>query len=166
MPQLKTPAIVHWNLNHFVVLSRATGKAAVTHDRALGVRHLSYAEVSREFTGNALQLERAIDFTPADERREVSVKALIGTLDGWRQSFAFPSAIALTLELITLAAPRVSQFMIANVLMSNDTSLHNAGQHSPLVPENTYPPRRHSPPTSAGAACSTSRASRRSSWRT
>ncbi|MFB9241479.1 peptidase domain-containing ABC transporter [Massilia antarctica] len=122
---LKTPAILHWGLNHFVVLRRATAKKVVIHDPAVGVRHLSYAEISREFTGNALELERATEFSPVDERRKVSVKALIGKLDGWWRSFSLLFAIALGLELLTLAAPRFNQFMIDDVLMSNDASLRN-----------------------------------------
>src|SRR3954454_21915976 len=36
--QLNLPAIVHWGMNHFVVLKAITGKGIVVHDPAMGVR--------------------------------------------------------------------------------------------------------------------------------
>ncbi|MDM5178908.1 peptidase domain-containing ABC transporter [Massilia sp. DJPM01] len=125
LPEVKTPAILHWRLNHFVVLSRATAKEVVIHDPAAGLRHLSYEEVSREFTGTALELSPSTDFTPADERHKVSVKALMGKLDGWWPSFVLLFAMALGLEILMLVTPRISQFMIDDVLLSNDSGLRN-----------------------------------------
>ena len=125
LPYLKTPAILHWGLNHFVVLRSATAKEVVIHDPAIGVRHLSYAEVSRDFTGCALEFDPSTDFSPADERRKVSVRALMGKLNGWWQAFGLLFAISLAVELLALAMPRLNQFMIDDVLMSNDASLRN-----------------------------------------
>lgn len=49
--QLKTPCILHWDLNHFVVLSKVSSNGIVIHDPAVGVRQLSFVEVSPHFTG-------------------------------------------------------------------------------------------------------------------
>lgn len=125
LQQLQTPAILHWGLNHFVVLIKASKTKVIIHDPAEGERHLSYDEVSREFTGNALLLERTSEFRPADERRKISLTALMGKLEGWWQSFSLLFSIALALELLLLSAPRFNQFMIDDVLLSNDTSLRN-----------------------------------------
>ena len=122
---LKTPAILHFGLNHFVVLRRTTDKGIVIHDPAFGVRKLSYAEVSKEFTGGALELDRMTDFRPVDERRKISVKAMIGKLDGWWQSLALVFAIALGLEVLGLAAPRFQQYMVDEVLLSADRELRD-----------------------------------------
>lgn len=122
---LKTPAILHFGLNHFVVLRSATDKGIVIHDPAFGVRKLGYAEVSKEFTGGALELDRMTDFRPADERRKISVKAMIGKLDGWWQSLALVFAMALGLEVLGLAAPRFQQYMVDEVLLSADRELRD-----------------------------------------
>jgi ATP-binding cassette subfamily B protein RaxB len=122
---LKTPAILHFGLNHFVVLRSATDKGIVIHDPAFEVRKLGYAEVSKEFTGGALELDRMTDFRPADERRKISVKAMIGKLDGWWQSLALVFAMALGLEVLGLAAPRFQQYMVDEVLLSADRELRD-----------------------------------------
>jgi ATP-binding cassette subfamily B protein RaxB len=122
---LKTPAILHWGMNHFVVLRSVTAKGVLIHDPAQGVRHLSYAEVSAQFTGNALELEATVDFRPADERRKISLKALIGKLDGWWQSLALVFCMALGLEALGLAAPKLNQYVIDEVVVTADHSLRN-----------------------------------------
>ncbi|UOD28569.1 hypothetical protein INH39_24430 [Massilia violaceinigra] len=107
------------------MLRRATAREVVIHDPAVGVRHLSYPEVSRDFTGCALEFDPSTDFSPADERRKVSIRKLMGKLDGWWQAFGLLFAMSLAVELLVLAMPRLNQFMIDDVLMSNDASLRN-----------------------------------------
>src|SRR5438270_9738970 len=45
--KLRLPAILHWDMSHFVVLKAATRKEIVIHDPACGERVLSYAEASK-----------------------------------------------------------------------------------------------------------------------
>ena len=56
LAQLRLPAILHWDLNHFVVLKSVKTDAVVVHDPNMGERHYSMAEVSKHFTGIALEL--------------------------------------------------------------------------------------------------------------
>src|SRR5262245_17481373 len=61
---LKTPCILHWDLNHFVVLKQARGGGAVIHDPAFGVRRLTSSQLSKHFTGVALELDPVAGFEP------------------------------------------------------------------------------------------------------
>ncbi|EQD74391.1 toxin secretion ABC transporter, ATP-binding protein, partial [mine drainage metagenome] len=76
LPQLKTPCILHWDLNHFVVLKQADAKSIVIHDPAQGVRRLTLEEASKHFTGVALELWPAANFKPQKAREAISLKAL------------------------------------------------------------------------------------------
>ena len=58
--ELKLPAIIHWNMDHFVVLCGFTKKGAVIADPASGIRNVSEEEFSESFTGIALE------FTPTE----------------------------------------------------------------------------------------------------
>ncbi|HEX7559987.1 MAG TPA: cysteine peptidase family C39 domain-containing protein, partial [Usitatibacter sp.] len=40
LAQLRAPCILHWDLNHFVVLKSADARGAVIHDPAFGLRRL------------------------------------------------------------------------------------------------------------------------------
>src|SRR5438309_11216121 len=44
--QLRLPAILHWDMNHFVVLKSVTRKGIVIHDPAFGERFYSFAQAS------------------------------------------------------------------------------------------------------------------------
>jgi ATP-binding cassette subfamily B protein RaxB len=46
LPQLRAPCILHWDLNHFVVLKSADARGAVIHDPAFGVRRLTVSQLS------------------------------------------------------------------------------------------------------------------------
>ena len=53
---LTLPAVVHWDMNHFVVLKAITSKGVIVHDPASGSRMYLFAEASRHLTGVALEL--------------------------------------------------------------------------------------------------------------
>ncbi len=75
LDKLQTPCVLHWNLNHFVVLERVAGAKVVIHDPASGRRILSFDEVSRHFTGVALELAPGATFT----REKASNRLLSGS---------------------------------------------------------------------------------------
>ena len=74
--QLKTPAILHWDLNHYVVLKGVGRRSIVIHDPGLGERAFSFESASRHFTGVALELTP----TPAFQKRQIADRVEIGDL--------------------------------------------------------------------------------------
>src|SRR5919206_1488558 len=50
LAKLRLPAILHWDMNHFVVLKEATAKWIIIHDPAQGPRWLPYDEVSKHLS--------------------------------------------------------------------------------------------------------------------
>src|SRR5438128_3515327 len=64
LPQLQLPCVLHWDLNHFVVLTQVSHGKAVIHDPARGVRRLTLEEMSRHFTGVVLELSPTAEFPP------------------------------------------------------------------------------------------------------
>jgi ATP-binding cassette, subfamily B, bacterial CvaB/MchF/RaxB len=54
--KLQTPCILHWDMNHFVVLTKVSGKGAAAkfaiNDPAVGKRSLSSDEFSKHFTAH------------------------------------------------------------------------------------------------------------------
>jgi ATP-binding cassette subfamily B protein RaxB len=121
--QLKTPCVLHWNLNHFVVLRRAGPRGIVIHDPARGIRKLSLKEASDHFTGVALELSPAVDFAPVRERQAVSLRALTGRVRGLVPALVQILLLALALEVFTLAAPFYLQWVMDQVLVSADHDL-------------------------------------------
>ncbi|MFC4653993.1 peptidase domain-containing ABC transporter [Rheinheimera marina] len=121
--QLRMPCILHWNMNHFVVLLRVRRQGALICDPAQGQRLVPLKELDQSFTGIALELTPTAEFQPKDERQSLGLNSF------WQQSAGLGPALAkllllsLILQLFLLAAPYYSQLVVDEVLVSHDTPL-------------------------------------------
>ena len=121
--RLQTPCILHWNLNHFVVLKSVARNACTVADPALGERRYSMAEVSSRFTGVALELRPTANFKRRTERQAMKLTDL------WKKSTGLGKAICQTLllsvivQLFALAAPFYMQLVVDEVLTRFDADL-------------------------------------------
>jgi len=123
LTKLKTPCILHWDMNHFVVLKHADRKRAVVHDPAYGVRTLSYAEASLHFTGVALELSPTADFVAKKPEPTVRLRALMGRVSGLKRALAQILILALALEIFALISPFFLQWVVDNAIVSADKDL-------------------------------------------
>lgn len=123
LPQLQLPCVLHWDLNHFVVLADIRLGKAVIHDPARGVRQLSMDEVSKHFTGVVLELTPAAEFEPRTERQSVSLRQLLGRVTGLKRSLLQVFALALALEVFMLLSPFFMQWVVDSVLVGADRDL-------------------------------------------
>jgi ATP-binding cassette, subfamily B, bacterial CvaB/MchF/RaxB len=123
LPQLVLPCVLHWDLNHFVVLTHLRGDQAVIHDPARGARRLTLAELSKHFTGVVLELMPGADFVPKEERQSVSLRQLLGQVTGLGRSLTQIFMLALALEGFMLLTPFFMQSVVDSVLVSADRDL-------------------------------------------
>ncbi len=123
MHLLKTPCLLHWDLNHFVVLKSASRSGLVVHDPALGLRKVSMAEASRSFTGVALEVAPTSGFESAEPLPRVRLSALLGRMRGVNRSLLHLLALALAIELLAIAGPLFMQWVIDHALVTADADL-------------------------------------------
>lgn len=128
LSELSLPCIMHWDLNHFIVLKRVhrnwQGKVSlVVLDPAVGERRVSLQEASKYFTGVVLEVSPSAAFEASEERRQISVGALTGHIVGLRRALAQIILLALALEIFTIASPLFNQFVIDEVIVSGDREL-------------------------------------------
>ncbi|HUQ29714.1 MAG TPA: peptidase domain-containing ABC transporter [Usitatibacter sp.] len=123
LPQLRAPCILHWDLNHFVVLKAADARGAVIHDPAFGIRRLTLSQLSKHFTGIALELSPTCAFTPVDDRRKIRLRDLLGTVTGLKRSLAQVFVLALALQAIAVVAPFYMQWAVDGAVVSADRDL-------------------------------------------
>lgn len=121
--QLALPCILHWDLNHFVVLHKVGSQRVVVLDPAVGERRLSLAEVSRHFTGVALELTPQASFVPQVQAPRLRLSQLTGKVQGLGRSAVQIIAIAVVLELFAIVAPLFNQMVVDDVLTSGDQEL-------------------------------------------
>ncbi len=123
VPKLDTPCVLHWDLNHFVVLRGVERGAATIYDPAFGIRRMPMAEVSKHFTGIALELTPTPGFAPRDERRQIQMRDLMGRVTGLKRSLAQILALALVLQAIAIVSPFYMQWVVDGAVVSADREL-------------------------------------------
>lgn len=121
--ELKTPCILHWDLNHFVVLAQVARGHADVLDPAVGRRRLSHREIGRHFTGVALELTPRADFHSAPAPPRMRLTQLTGRVEGLGRSLAAVFTVAAVLELFAIAAPLLNQVIVDDVLPAADRDL-------------------------------------------
>src|SRR3990167_6173771 len=119
---VKTPAILHWNMNHFVVLKRMKKNQVIIHDPAMGVRHCRMDEVSQSFTGIVLEVEQASDFQPMRAQTKLKLFDLIKIMTGAKPFIMQLLLLSLFIEILSLVAPLFTQYVTDQVIGTSDCS--------------------------------------------
>ncbi|NKI95739.1 ATP-binding cassette subfamily B protein RaxB [Rhizobacter sp. SG703] len=120
---LKLPCVLHWDMNHFVVLKAATAGHATLHDPAVGERRLSLEQLGRHFTGVALEASPDAQFTKKEERQQISLRSLMGRVSGLRAGLLQLLLLGSALQVCALTAPFYLQWVIDEAVVSADRDL-------------------------------------------
>lgn len=123
MSKLRIPCILHWDMNHFVVLDKVSRSRLYLLDPARGRRVLTLSEASRHFTGVALELTPNASFRPAQQRAQIRLLGLVGRSVGLKRALVNIFILALALEVVALLAPQVTQWVVDGALVSADQDL-------------------------------------------
>jgi ABC-type bacteriocin/lantibiotic exporter with double-glycine peptidase domain len=75
--RVRLPCILHWDHNHFIVLSRIGSRCASILDPAVGHRRVSPAELDKRFTGIVLEAWPTDGFERKAERARVNIWGLL-----------------------------------------------------------------------------------------
>ena len=121
--ELKLPAILHWDMNHFVVLRSVTKRGLVLHDPALGEKRMSWGEASKHLTGIALELTPAADFERKDERTRLRLSTFLKQASGAKHALLQLLALSLALEILVIAGPFYLQLTVDEVIARGDADL-------------------------------------------
>ena len=123
LPDLRMPAILHWQFDHFVVLESCRSDAIVIHDPDRGRRVISLEEVDGAFTGVALEL------WPDSQFRQIAPQAQLRLIDAIPRIKKMPAAVlpvlllTLGVQVFSLAAPVLLQVGVDQVISTSDHQL-------------------------------------------
>lgn len=123
LPKLKLPSILHWDLNHFVVLKSVGKKSIEIHDPALGRKVLSLEEASDRFTGVALELAPAKDFKPTKSRAPTRISDLWSEIEGFWPALFQVLLLSIALQIVVFVAPFQMQLVVDEAIGRNDRNL-------------------------------------------
>lgn len=123
--KLRTPCVLHWRFNHFVVLRSAYRSHVVIHDPARGIVREKYDQIAEAFTGVALEVSRAPGFRKTRRPPKLRLNGLLPVNFKMFRTLLGGLVLALICELLVLASPFYLQVVIDQVLGKGDALLLN-----------------------------------------
>ncbi|MEO6153193.1 MAG: peptidase domain-containing ABC transporter [Croceibacterium sp.] len=123
LSQLRLPAILHWDLNHFLVLERADNDGVWLLDPARGRRRMTLAKFARHFTGVALELIPTADFRPIEARVRTRLSDLWSRLSNYRSAVWQVVVLSLIVQVTALTVPLFIQLVIDDGVNQGEASL-------------------------------------------
>ena len=123
LAMLQVPCILHWDLNHFVVLAGFKNQDVIICDPAVGRRILSLSEVSKHFTGVALELTPTTQFETAKPQPKIQASQLLGNLKGIKPALLQMLGLALAIEVFAMVSPMFMGWVVDQALVSGDQDL-------------------------------------------
>lgn len=123
LSKVRMPAILHWDLNHFVVLKSVSNGKAVIHDPAMGARTYSLDELSKHFTGVALELTPSETFEKVTARAPIKLTSLWSRMVGFWPAFFQILALSVALQVAAFAMPFQMQLVVDEAIFRADRDL-------------------------------------------
>jgi len=124
---LQLPAILHWELNHYVILIEVSTKnGEITYllaDPAIGIRKAAEKEFSQGFTGVALEINPNKEFLPERAHTRLQVKQLWSGMHGIVAALLKVLALSLLIQAISLVMPFYLQTAVDTVVPAQDKDL-------------------------------------------
>lgn len=117
------PAIIHWELNHFVVLERWSSKRAEIVDPAAGRRRLSAAEFDEGFTGVLIMLSPGSPFKRQALQRSLTLWIYLRSLLHMRGVAAQILLASLLLQIFGLGLPFLTEVLVNSIIPTRATNL-------------------------------------------
>jgi ATP-binding cassette subfamily B protein RaxB len=120
---LHCPAILHWDMNHFVVLTKVTRTGVMIIDPAAGERAMTIAEISPHFSGVALELTPTPTFRRSPGPPRMRMSEFIGKPKGLIAALAQIFLLSLVIQFAAVAGPFYNQLVVDEVLSRFDADL-------------------------------------------
>lgn len=125
--KLQTPCILHWDMNHFVVLTKVSGKGDkakfYVNDPAIGRRILTVKDFSKHYTGISLEVTPTNNFEKKKEGSHMKLTQLWSSMSGLKSGLLKLVGLSFVLQLFALMSPYYMQWVVDEVFVSFDESL-------------------------------------------
>ena len=123
LKNLHAPCILHWDMNHYVVLERVRNNRALIHNPDGQSKNMRLEEVSKHFTGVALELRPSDDFKVGTLGDRLKLSQLWQRMTGLKRAIAQILVLTLVLQMYVLASPYYMQIAIDNAVTALDLDL-------------------------------------------
>lgn len=123
LKNLHVPAVLHWDMNHYVVLEKVSGDKALIHNPEGRSTWMTLDAVSSHFTGVALELRPSDDFETGSQRERLRLSQLWRRMSGLKRALLQVLVLSIVLQAYVLALPYYMQVAIDSALPALDADL-------------------------------------------
>lgn len=123
LSKLRTPAVLHFDFDHFVVLESVNRKGFVVLDPAVGQTTVSHESMGRRFTGVAIEFTQRTEFGETTPIERLRIGSFFQATPDLRNSLGKLFLITAVLQVFALLGPFMNQIVIDDVLTTNDSEL-------------------------------------------
>lgn len=120
---LHMPAMLFWDLNHYVVVEKARGSRVFIHDPAGGSKWFDLEELSGHFTGIALELRPIEDFQTGRFRDRLRLPQLWRRMTGLKRAAAQTLVLSIVMQAFVLSSPYYIQVAVDSAVPALDQDL-------------------------------------------
>lgn len=117
--KIKTPCILHWNFNHFVVLKGFKKNVALINDPAFGEYSINLDDFKKSFTGICLTFCPSKKFKPTNEK-PTALKIVTERLKKSPKTILFISITSIITFMIGILNPTLQKILIDRVLTNKN----------------------------------------------
>jgi NHLM bacteriocin system ABC transporter peptidase/ATP-binding protein len=114
--EMRLPAVIHWNFNHFLVLEGFDKGKVYLNDPGSGPRVITEEEFDQSFTGIVLTFEPGPDFVKSGAKPSM-LSALKKRLEGSHAALTFVILVGLLLVVPGLIIPVFSRIFVDDILL-------------------------------------------------
>src|ERR1700722_14532760 len=115
LAHLALPAMLHWELNHFVVLSRVSRKGGYILDPARGSGWVSKQEIAERFSGIAVEFTPAANFLRRRSSKHFSIFDLCERARGIVSALGITLTLSVLLQILLLIVPLFLQIIVDRI---------------------------------------------------
>ncbi len=126
LAQVKLPAIIHWNFDHFMVVESISPKGVQVVDPAIGRRKLTPEEFSAGFTGVVLVMEPGEGFKPQRTQNKLTWQQFLRYILSTPGTVGFLGQVlgsSALLQVLGLVFPLFTMVLIDTILPAQDVSM-------------------------------------------
>lgn len=123
MKKLKTPCILHWDMNHFVVLTLVNSSGIEIVDPARGKRKVGHVEIDKSFSGVALELTPNARFEKKDYYEKLLLSDMWSNIIGLSSFLWQLGILAFAVQFLAILSPILNQLILDEAITKGDLNL-------------------------------------------
>lgn len=124
LKDIEYPCILHFDMNHFVVLNGRKNTKFEILDPAYGRKYFSFSELSSRFTGVVLEFIPELGFKKQKRPRgQITITNLLGKIRGLTPALLKIFLLSSVIEIFSLLGPFLNQWAVDEAIVSEDVNL-------------------------------------------